>query len=74
MEPELDSNKGQGRLVSLEAVAKDLGICPRSVRRLVDRGELPPPVRIGGAVRMFKSEVDAYLNRLRQVREQRCAL
>ena len=55
-------------LLSLEQVANILGVCVRSVRRLVDRGELPRPVRVGRAVRMFKSEVDAYLQGLREQR------
>jgi excisionase family DNA binding protein len=55
-------------LLSLPEVAAILGVCVRSVRRSIDRGELPKPVRVGRAVRMFKSDVDTYLERLREQR------
>ena len=48
-------------LLSIIEVAKTLGVCSRSVRRGVDRKELPQPVKVGNAVRFFKSEVLAYL-------------
>jgi excisionase family DNA binding protein len=55
-------------LMSIEELAKTLGVCSRSVRRAVDRKELPQPVKVGNAVRFFKSEVLAYLRRLREQR------
>jgi excisionase family DNA binding protein len=55
-------------LLSLRQVAKLLGICVRSVRRAIDRGELPRPVRVGRAVRLFTSDVNTYLQRLREQR------
>lgn len=56
------------KLLSLSQVAEVLGLCVRSVRRLVDRGVLPRPVRVGRAVRLFKSDVDGYLEGLRKTR------
>jgi excisionase family DNA binding protein len=55
-------------LLSLSEAAAILGVCVRSVRRSIDRGELPKPVRVGRAVRMFKSDIDTYLQRLREKR------
>ncbi|MGD0260720.1 MAG: helix-turn-helix domain-containing protein [Verrucomicrobiota bacterium] len=63
-----DKDKGIEPLLSLAEVAKILGKCVRSVRRSIDRGELPKPVRVGGALRLFKSDVEAYLQRLREQR------
>jgi excisionase family DNA binding protein len=55
-------------LLSLSEVAKILGVCVRSVRRAIARKELPPPVRVGRAVRLFRRDVAAYLQRLREQR------
>jgi excisionase family DNA binding protein len=64
----LNDNEKADLLLTLRQVAEILGVCVRSVRRSIDRGELPKPVRVGRAVRMFKSDVDAYLQRLREQR------
>lgn len=56
------------RLLRLVEVAKILGVCVRSVRRAIARGELPRPVRVGRSVRLFQSDVLAYLQRLREQR------
>jgi excisionase family DNA binding protein len=56
------------RVMRLPEIARVLGVCVRSVRRMVDRGELPPCVRVGRAVGLMQSEVEAYLNRMRQQR------
>ena len=52
------------RVVRLPEVARLLGICSRSVRRLIDRGELPPLVRVGGAVGLMESDIQSYLARV----------
>lgn len=56
------------RLLKLAEVAAILGVCSRSVSRAIDRGELPKPVRVGRSVRLFESDVLAYLQRLREQR------
>jgi len=63
--------KRMDRVMRLPEIATVLGICVRSVRRMIDRGELPPCVRVGRAVGLMQSEIEAYLNR---VREQRGAI
>ena len=45
-----------------------LGVCARTVHRLVAAGELPPPAKVGRASRWFMSEIDGYMERLRQAR------
>ena len=46
----------------MHLVARMLGICTKTVRREIDRGELSV-VRIGKAVRVRVAEVHAYLKR-----------
>ena len=45
-----------------------LGLSVRSVYRLVDRAELPAPVKIGGSSRFFQSDLDRFLAELREKR------
>jgi excisionase family DNA binding protein len=56
------------RVVRLSEVAELLGICARSVRRLIDRGELPGLVRVGRSVGLMQSDVETYLDRVRRRR------
>jgi len=59
------------RLVSLSDTAARLGLSTRAVYRLIARDDLPPPVKVGGASRFFRSDIDAYLNRLKSARNSR---
>jgi excisionase family DNA binding protein len=59
------------RVMRLPEIADVLGVCPRSVRRMIDRGELPPCVRVGRAVGLMESEIEAYLQRMREQRTVR---
>jgi len=56
------------RLLSLRNVAARLDLSVRAVYRLMARGDLPPPVKAGGASRLHESDVSAYLERLKQNR------
>jgi excisionase family DNA binding protein len=56
------------RVMRFPEIAKVLGVCVRSVRRMIDRGELPAPVRVGRAVGLMQSEVEAFLERMRKQR------
>lgn len=58
----------QSRLVSLQGAAERLGLSLRAVYRLIASGTLPPPVKVGGASRLFESDLDAYLDRLQRAR------
>lgn len=66
----MNSNNGNklDRVMRFPEIAGVLGVCVRSVRRMIDRGELPPCVRVGRAVGLMQSEVEAYLNRVREQR------
>jgi excisionase family DNA binding protein len=52
------------RLLSVETVADDLSVSTKTIRRLIDDGELRA-YRIGRALRVSEDEVRQYLNRRR---------
>jgi excisionase family DNA binding protein len=54
------------RLIDLDAIAERLGISVKSVRRLLDRGELAYH-RIGRLKRVSESDYAAYLASRRQI-------
>jgi len=63
--------KQEDRLMDLEEVAEKLGnISTRSVRRLIAKGDLPKPVKVLSSPRLYHSDVTAYLDKLKQKREQ----
>jgi excisionase family DNA binding protein len=55
-------------LLTLAEVARRLRICSRGVWRLVARGELPAPVKVGSAARWLESEVRMYLEKIKKER------
>jgi len=48
-------------LVSAQTLAKRLGVSVRTLWRLRGGGKLPPPIRLGGAVRWRTAEIDAWI-------------
>lgn len=61
----------EDRLMDLEEVAEKLGnISTRSVRRLIAKGDLPKPVKVLSSPRLYHSDVTAYLEKLKQKRDQ----
>jgi excisionase family DNA binding protein len=59
-----DERKKLDRIMRLPEIALVLGKCRRSVRRMVDHGELPPFVRSGRNVGLMESDIEAYLKRI----------
>lgn len=57
------------RLMTMRQAATTLGICPRTLYRLIASGQLPAPVRLGRASRMVCAEVDEYVERLKATRQ-----
>lgn len=58
-------------LISLAEAGHLLGgICEKTVRRRIAAGDLPQPVREGKFSRLFRSDVLARINRLKQEREK----
>jgi predicted DNA-binding transcriptional regulator AlpA len=61
------------RLIDFKEIAHLLGdISERSVRRLIARGDLPQPVKVLSAPRLYRSEVFAYLEKLKTKRTNSC--
>jgi excisionase family DNA binding protein len=48
------------RLLTLPDVAKVLGVCTRSVRRLIERGEIPVH-RVGRLIRITETDLHNYI-------------
>lgn len=57
-----------GELLSLKAAAQRLNISLRGVYRLIAAKHIPAPVRVGGSVKLFESDIQAYLETLKQQR------
>ena len=64
MRSEIENEDRVDQLLRAEEVAMKLGVSRRSVYRLVARGELQGPVRVGTCSRFPASEVQAYVERL----------
>lgn len=56
------------QLLKVSEVAEMLGVSVRSVRREVARVRLAKPVKIGGASRWLRTDVEVYMERLKEER------
>lgn len=56
------------KLLTVEQLAERLAVNPMTVRRMVNRGQLPA-VRIGRAIRFKPADVDAFLESVRVVKD-----
>jgi excisionase family DNA binding protein len=65
-----DVAKKLDRVMRLPEIAVSLGVCVRLVRRMTDRGELPRLVRVGRAVGLMQSDIEAFLERMREQRSK----
>ena len=57
------------RLLTIKQVAELLASSVRHVWRLIASGQLPKPIHVGRAARLFLVDVEHYLERLRQERD-----
>lgn len=64
----MESTTKPENLVHLRYVAARLGLSVRAIYRLVARGDLPKPVKVGGATRFFESDVENYFKTLQSQR------
>jgi excisionase family DNA binding protein len=64
----METNTAHDQLLSLKVVAQRLNLSLRGVYRLIARGILPRPVKIGGSTKLFESDLRAYLDFLRDQR------
>ena len=60
----IEGEKKLDRVMRLPEIADKLGVCARSVRRMTDRGELPHLVRVGRAVGLMQSDIEAFQERM----------
>ena len=49
-------------LIDVETVAHLVGVSNRHVYRLANSGRMPSPLRLGGAVRWRRKDVDQWIN------------
>jgi excisionase family DNA binding protein len=59
---ELYSGGTPSALVNVDHVAQLLDCSTRHVRRLVDMGKCPPPVRLGSLVRWQQSAIEEWIS------------
>ena len=55
-------------LLNVEQVAKRIGVADRTVWRRVNSGEFPQPVHVGRSARWVSSEINGYIETLKQKR------
>jgi excisionase family DNA binding protein len=61
----MKENFTEKRLMTIKEVAHYLGISPQTIRNHLCRGTFPiPPVKIGGALRWDRRDVDKFINNL----------
>jgi excisionase family DNA binding protein len=61
-------NTNLEKLISLKETAEMLDLSVRAVYRLIARGILPRPVKVGGATKFFESDLKNYFDSLRTKR------
>lgn len=68
----LENSRELDTLLPLSRVAEILGSCSvKTVRRMIDRGELPRPCRVGRRSMLPQSEVEAFIQTLKEERAKR---
>jgi excisionase family DNA binding protein len=56
------------KLISIRVAAQRLDLSVRAVYRLIARGEIPRPIKVGGATRFFESDIANYFESLKSQR------
>ena len=56
------------KLISLQVTAQRLDLSVRSIYRLIARDEFPRPIKVGGATRVFESDIVNYFKALKTQR------
>lgn len=55
------SAKSPPAMIGVDALADELGVSTRHIRRLVDAGKCPPPVRLGACIRWPRVVIDTWI-------------
>jgi len=61
-------NSSKEQLLTLDEVANRLCLSKRAIYRLIAKGVLPRPLKIGGATRLCESDLDHFLETLKSTR------
>jgi excisionase family DNA binding protein len=56
------------RFIGLRELAETLDVTTRTVYRMIQSGLIPKPVKVGHSVRFPVSDLEAYIERLKQSR------
>ena len=56
------------RFIGLRELAETLDVTTRTVYRMIQSGLIPKPVKVGHSVRFPVSDVESYIERLKQSR------
>jgi excisionase family DNA binding protein len=56
------------QLMSLPKAARQLDVSLRAIYRLIAREELPPPVKVGRSSKLCQSDLDLYMQTLKNRR------
>jgi excisionase family DNA binding protein len=68
-----ENNPVGDSLLTLEKVAGLLSVTKRTVYRLIAKGELAKPHKVGHSVRFFVSDISAYFEKLKGKHGGMCA-
>jgi excisionase family DNA binding protein len=71
MKTTTDKGASSDCLLTLRDAAGRLRISLRGLYRLIASGELPTPVKVGRSARLYSSDIDTYLEQLREQRSKR---
>ena len=69
MKEEREQNAND-KLMRIPAAAEVLDISVRQLWRLITMNELPRPVKIGRSSKLFVSDIDTYMDRLKAKRKK----
>ena len=58
----------ESRVIAPGLAARLIGVSRRTLERLVQRREFPPPLKVGSKSLFFRSDVEAFLKRLAEQR------
>ncbi|MFT5633954.1 MAG: excisionase family DNA binding protein [Rubritalea sp.] len=62
-------NYPKEHLLTLDEVAKRLSLSKRAVYRLIAKKSLPRPVKVGGATRLYESDLEQFFINLKSCRK-----
>lgn len=57
------------RLLTLDEIGARLSLSKRAVYRLIAKGDLPKPFKLGGAVRLCESDLENFFQTLKSARK-----